>query len=86
MSVELGFSPFSLPAPGVLASVASPHVQVQKLLTDWQTDPLSLLVLAGAICLAGVYLLGVRRLAAKHRKWSSTAGTLEFPILLPPFP
>ena len=68
--MELGFSAFSLPAPGVVASVASPPVQVQKLFTEWQTDPLSLLVLAGAICLAGAYLLGVRRLAARQRKWS----------------
>lgn len=68
--MELGLSALSLPAPGLLASVASPPVQVQKLFTEWQTDPISLLVLAGAICLAGAYLLGVRRLAAKHRKWS----------------
>jgi putative membrane protein len=56
---------------GLLASVVrSPHVSILQLLTRWQTDPLSLLILAGAICLAGTYLIGVRRLAAKNRKWS----------------
>jgi putative copper resistance protein D len=54
----------------LLANVISPNVQLTKLITGWQTDPLSLLVLAGAICLAGAYLIGVRRLAARNRRWS----------------
>jgi putative copper resistance protein D len=31
---------------------------------------LSLLILAGAVCVAGVYVMGVRRLAARGRRWS----------------
>lgn len=45
-------------------------MHLDRLLTGWQTDPLSLVVLAIDICVAGAYLQGVRRLAARGRRWS----------------
>ncbi len=50
--------------------VQTPPVHLGKLLTGWQTDPLSLVVLVADLCIAAAYLQGVRRLAAKSRKWS----------------
>jgi putative membrane protein len=68
--VEPGSQASALFNRALLANVVSPHVQIQKLLTAWQTDPLSVLVLLGSICAAGAYLIGVRRLASKGRRWS----------------
>jgi putative membrane protein len=48
----------------------SPPIHLTELVTKWQTDPFSLVVLALAIALGGAYLLGVRRLAVRKRQWS----------------
>ena len=48
----------------------TPPVHLGTLLTGWQTDPLSLVVLAVDVFVAGAYIQGVRRLAAKGRRWS----------------
>ena len=48
----------------------TPPVHLDKLLTGWQTDPLSFVVLAVDLFVAGAYVQGVRRLAARGRKWS----------------
>jgi putative membrane protein len=55
-----------------LADVISPPVEIHRLLTSWQTDPLSLVCLGIELALAAWYLVSVRRLAARGRSWSTT--------------
>ncbi len=57
-------------ASHLLLTVPSPPVHLGRLLTAWQTDPISLIVLAVDVLVAGAYLEGVRRLKAKERQWS----------------
>jgi putative membrane protein len=62
----------------LIADQISPHVSLHNVLFAWQTDPLSLTALAIEVSLAGLYLVGVARLAKKGRTWSPwrTAGFL----------
>lgn len=50
--------------------VISPPIHVERLLTAWQSAPLSLLALALELASAGMYLAGVRRLRQRGRSWS----------------
>ncbi len=52
------------------ANVLSPHISVHRLVTGWQTDPISLVALAVELALAVAYLAGTRRLRSKDRDWS----------------
>lgn len=66
----------------LIADQISPHISVHDLLLAWQTDVISLTALAIEVCLAGLYVVGVWRLAKKGRRWSGwrtlcyLAGTL----------
>jgi len=52
-------------------------VNLVSLLTKWQTGPFSLAALTVVICLGVAYLVGVRRLASRGRRWSPLR-TLSF--------
>jgi cytochrome c oxidase assembly factor CtaG len=52
------------------ANAISPPISAHRLLTGWQSDPLSLVALVIELAFACLYLLGVRRLAARGREWS----------------
>jgi putative copper resistance protein D len=54
----------------VLGDAVSPAVSVHQLLTGWQTDPLSFVALAVQLVLASWYLIAVRRLGLRGRRWS----------------
>jgi len=54
----------------LLADAVSPPVTLHQLLTGWQTDPLSFVALTIELGLAAWYLVAVRRLAARGRRWS----------------
>jgi len=54
----------------VVADAVSPAVRLHTLLTGWQTDPLSLVALAIEVALVTWYLVSVRRLARRGRRWS----------------
>lgn len=58
-------------------AVISPHISLHTLLTAWQTGALSLVALAIEVGLALLYLVGVRRLARRGRRWSALR-TLSF--------
>jgi putative membrane protein len=47
----------------------SPPVSLHTLLTGWQTDSLSIVALGIELALAAWYVVAVRRLAARGRKW-----------------
>jgi cytochrome c oxidase assembly factor CtaG len=69
-------------APGILishlaAEVPSPPVKLVPLLTKWQTGPFSLAATVIVVCLGAAYLVGVRRLASRGRRWSPLR-TLSF--------
>jgi putative copper resistance protein D len=53
-----------------LADVISPPIRLHTLLTGFQTDSLSLVTLAIELALAVWYVVSVRRLAARGRRWS----------------
>jgi len=50
--------------------VLSPQVQLTTLLKNWQAEPFSLVASLVAVAAAAFYLHGVRRLAARGRRWS----------------
>ncbi|MHB1487778.1 MAG: cytochrome c oxidase assembly protein [Acidimicrobiales bacterium] len=54
----------------ILADLVSPPVRWAHLLGSWQTEPLSLLAMAGEVATAALYLAGVRRLSQRGRRWS----------------
>jgi putative copper resistance protein D len=57
--------------PGLLVSVVlSPQVRIGTLITRWQAQPFSLATTVVLVVAAAGYLVGIRRLAAKGRKWS----------------
>jgi putative membrane protein len=62
----------------LFADQISPHISLHGLLAGWQTDPISIAALAIEVVVAGLYLVGVRRLRLKGRSWSPwrTAGFL----------
>jgi cytochrome c oxidase assembly factor CtaG len=68
----------------LLADVISPNVQIHTLLTGWQTDGLSLLSLAIELALAVWYVVSVRRLAGRGRRWprARTVSFLAATVLL----
>jgi cytochrome c oxidase assembly factor CtaG len=55
---------------GILLMVPSPKVRLLTLLAHWQTGPFSLV--ASLVVVAGAcgYMVGVRRLAGRNRRWS----------------
>jgi putative membrane protein len=53
----------------MLAAVTSPPVRVSTLLTAWQTDPLIWLAYAGEVVTVGWYVVSMRRLALRGRRW-----------------
>lgn len=56
---------------GLLATdVASPSVQLHTLLWGWPIEPSALVALAIQVGVVVAYLAGVRRLAARGRRWS----------------
>ena len=55
----------------LLADAISPPIRLHALLTRFQTDGLSLVTLAIELALAGWYVVSVRRLAQRGRRWSS---------------
>ena len=57
-------------AAGVLADAISPSIRLHTLLTGFQTDGLSLVSLAVELGLVAWYVVAVRRLARKGRRWS----------------
>jgi putative copper resistance protein D len=54
----------------VLAEVVSPSISAHTLLTRWQWGAPSVVALGVEIALTGWYLVSVRRLAARGRRWS----------------
>ena len=68
----------------VLADAISPPIRVHTLLTGFQTDGLSLVTLAIEVGLAVWYVVSVRRLAKRGRKWSPwrTASFLGATVLV----
>jgi putative membrane protein len=54
----------------VTAVVLSPSIRLEYLLTRWQAHPFSIAGSVALLIAAFGYLLGVRRLAARGRKWS----------------
>ncbi len=62
---------------GMIATIASPPVQLNQLLTAVQTDWLSLLIVCVEIASIALYFHGVRRLERKGRKWPK-ARTVSF--------
>ncbi len=54
----------------LLADAISPPIRLHTLLTGWQTDGLSLVALAIELALAFWYVMAVRRLARRGRRWS----------------
>jgi cytochrome c oxidase assembly factor CtaG len=54
----------------LLADVLSPTVSLHRLITGWQTGPVSLVVLVVEVVLVVWYLVSVRRLAARGRSWA----------------
>ena len=56
--------------PALPADVVSPAVKVHALLFAWQTDWLSVVALAVEVALAVWYVVSVRRLARRGRRWS----------------
>jgi len=68
----------------VLADAVSPAVRLHTLLVGWQTDTLSLVALSIEAVLAGWYLVSVRRLARRGRRWSPwrTASFLSGTVLV----
>jgi putative copper resistance protein D len=55
----------------VLADAISPPIRLHALLTGFPTDGLSLVALAVELALATWYVVSVRRLAQRGRRWSS---------------
>lgn len=53
----------------LLLAIPSPPVKLSVLLTGFQTNPLALLALLLELISAGLYLLGVKTMAGKGRKW-----------------
>ncbi len=58
-------------------AVISPPISLHTLLTAWQTGALSLVALTIEVGLALLYLVGVRRLGQRGRRWSALR-TLSF--------
>ncbi|MGA2521145.1 MAG: cytochrome c oxidase assembly protein, partial [Acidimicrobiales bacterium] len=56
--------------PALLADAISPPVRLHTLLFGWQTDGLSLVAMAIELALAAWYVVSVRRLARRGRRWS----------------
>jgi len=54
----------------LLADAISPAIRLHTLLTGWQTGGLSLVALAIELALAFWYVMAVRRLARRGRRWS----------------
>ena len=54
----------------VLADAISPSIRLHTLLTGFQTDGLSMVSLAIELALVAWYVVAVRRLAKKGRRWS----------------
>jgi putative copper resistance protein D len=65
MSVSPSFASAAL-----VSIVRSPGEPATGYLTKWQTDPFAVTALVVLVVLGLSYLVGVRRLAAKGRKWS----------------
>jgi len=53
----------------MLSAVGPPPVTVHTLLSAWQHDPPSLVAAGAEVLTAGLYLLGVRRLGRRGRRW-----------------
>ncbi len=54
----------------LFAEIPSPPVHLHQLLTGWQTGTTSLAALASLLAVGAAYLVGVRRLARRGRRWS----------------
>ena len=54
----------------VFADALSPSISLPTLVTGWQTDSLSFVALFIEVALAVWYVVSVRRLAARGRRWS----------------
>jgi putative membrane protein len=57
--------------PGFGSVVLSPPVRLEDLLTRWQVQPFSLATTVVLVAAGVGYLVGIRRLAAKGRTWST---------------